>query len=159
MIVFSNTTPIIALSSIDRLDLLPALFQEIYVVDTVIAECMAGGKISVPDLTGLPWVRIVRASGHQHNLLMNLDKGERDTLMTASEMKADYVIIDEKMGRNISEYLGFSVTGTLGILLKAKQSGRITSFSNYVKIMRNLGIRYNINLVKRLAQQVGESFY
>jgi len=54
MIVFSNTTPIIALSSIDRLDLLPALFQEIYVVDTVIAECMAGGKIAVPDLTDLP---------------------------------------------------------------------------------------------------------
>jgi len=74
-------------------------------------------------------------------------------------MKADYVIIDEKMGRNIAEYLGFSVTGTLGILLKAKQNGKITSFSNYVKIMRNLGIRYNINLVKKLAQQVGENFY
>lgn len=159
MIVFSNTTPIIALSSVDRLDLFPALFQEIYVVDTVITECMAGGKISVPDLTGLPWVRIVSASGHQHNLLMNLDKGERDTLIKALRMKADYVIIDEKMGRNIAEYLGFSVTGTLGILLKAKQNGKITSFSNYVKIMRNLGIRYNINLVKRLAQQVGENYY
>jgi predicted nucleic acid-binding protein len=90
---------------------------------------------------------------------MNLDKGERDTLIKALRMKADYVIIDEKMGRNIAEYLGFSVTGTLGILLKAKQNGKITSFSNYVKIMRNLGIRYNINLVKRLAQQVGENYY
>ncbi len=48
MIVFSNTTPIIALSSIQNLHLLPLLFDQIHVVNEVIEECEAGGPISVP---------------------------------------------------------------------------------------------------------------
>lgn len=43
MIVFCNTTPLIALSSIEKLDLLPCLFDRVYVVSEVIEECTAGG--------------------------------------------------------------------------------------------------------------------
>jgi len=50
MIVFSNTTPIIALSSIQCLHLLPQLFGEIHLVNEVIDECAAGGQIAVPSL-------------------------------------------------------------------------------------------------------------
>ena len=56
MIVFSNTTPFIALSSINKLELLPKLFEKIYVVTEVIEECAAGGIIAVPDLRTIPWV-------------------------------------------------------------------------------------------------------
>lgn len=51
MMIFSNTTPIIALSRINQLNLLPTLFNEIYVVEEVVKECAEGGKIIVPDLT------------------------------------------------------------------------------------------------------------
>ena len=50
MIVFSNTTPFIALSSISKLELLPKLFGQIHVVTEVIEECAVGGIIPVPDL-------------------------------------------------------------------------------------------------------------
>lgn len=40
--VFSNTTPFIALASIDRLSLLPELFDQIYVAKAVIDECAEG---------------------------------------------------------------------------------------------------------------------
>ena len=50
MIVFSNTTPIIALSSIRSLHLLPDLFGEIHLVHEVIDECSVGEPIAVPDL-------------------------------------------------------------------------------------------------------------
>ncbi len=63
MRVFSNTTPMIALSSIDKLDLLPALFNEIYVVEEVIKECAEGGKIIVPDLTKLYWLNLIKSVG------------------------------------------------------------------------------------------------
>lgn len=158
MIIFSNTTPLIALSSIRQLDLLPILFQEIHVVDAVIAECAAGGKIVVPDLTHLPWIRIVPSEPCDHNLLlMELDRGEQQTLYMASKMKADCVIIDEKLGRNVAEYMGLSVTGTLGVLLKAKQRGEIASFVACVQAMQRQGIRYNAHLLQRLALQVGET--
>ena len=81
MIVFSNTTPLIALSSIHQLDLLPTLFHKIHVVDTVVNECAAGGTIVVPDLTRLPWIQIVPSEPCAHpHILLNLDKGEQHTL-------------------------------------------------------------------------------
>ncbi len=56
MIVFSNTTPFIALAGIDRLELLPRLFSKVHVAQCVIAECAAGGPIPVPALDKLDWV-------------------------------------------------------------------------------------------------------
>lgn len=157
MIIFSNTTPLIALSSIGQLDLLPQLFGEIYVVDTVVEECAKGGKILVPDLTKLDWLRCVENKNYPKNpLLMVLDDGEKHTIEAALAMQADYAIIDEKLGRNLAEYLGLNVTGTLGILLKAKQQNKIPSFIHCVKAMQQQGIRYNNQLVEKLAKHIGE---
>ncbi len=157
MIVFSNTTPFIALSCIDRLDLLPTVFGRIHVADAVAEECATGGDIFVPKLTELPWIHIVENPKSQHyDALSSLDKGERHTILSAVEMNADIVIIDEKTGRKIAEHMGLSVTGTLGVLLKAKQMGKITSFADCVNAMLENGIRYNMSLVRRLASQVGE---
>jgi predicted nucleic acid-binding protein len=76
--IFSNTTLLIALSSINQLHLLPELFNEIYVVDTVINECAKGGKIRVPDLTKLSWIKCVESKNYPHNsLLISLDDGEK----------------------------------------------------------------------------------
>ncbi len=159
MIVFSNTTPIIALSSINQLNLLPTLFNEIYVVAEVVEECLEGGKIIVPDLTQLSWINVVQSLSTVLNpCLRELDKGERHTINMAMHKNADYVIVNEKMGRNIAEYLGLSVIGTLGILLKAKQQGKIASFSTCVKAMQEQGIYYNTALLKKLALQVGENW-
>jgi predicted nucleic acid-binding protein len=154
MIVFSNTTPIIALSSIQRLQLLPKLLGEIHLVTEVIDECAAGGSIAVPALKGIDWIKPVQSTPiHHASVLLELDKGEKHTLDMASKYKADLVIIDEKIGRNMAEYLGLHVTGTLGILLKAKQQGMIPSFSDCVKAMQAQGIYYQTSMITKLAQR------
>ena len=66
MIVFSNNTPIIALSSIQNLHLLPQLFGQIHLVNEVIEECEAGGPISVPALRELDWIIPVQSNTLQH---------------------------------------------------------------------------------------------
>jgi len=75
----------------------------------------------------------------------------------AIQYHADWVIIDEKIGRNFAEYLGLKVVGTLGILLKAKQAGWIASFSQSVMAMQSQGIFYHPGLIRKLAATVGES--
>jgi predicted nucleic acid-binding protein len=158
MMVFSNTTPIIALSSIERLTLLPQLFGEIHLVTEVIDECAMGGPIVVPALQELSWIKSVQSTPVQNSsVLLELDKGEKHTLDMACKLKADWVIIDEKIGRNMAEYLGLQVTGTLGVLLKAKQQGLIASFLDSVLAMQAQGIYYQSALIKRLAQRVGEA--
>ena len=157
MIVFSNTTPIIALSSIQSLHLLPQLFGTIHLVNEVIEECEAGGPISVPALREFDWIKPVKSTDIQHSsILLELDKGEKHTLDMACKQHADWVIIDEKIGRNMAEYLGLRVTGTLGILLKAKQQGLISSFTDSVFAMQAHGIFFHTALIQKLAYSVGE---
>ena len=157
MIVYSNTTPFIALASIDRLDLLPQLFGKIYVAEAVIAECAAGGRIIVPDLKGLEWVvPVADELDVAMPVLFDLDQGEKQTILLAKKNLADKVIIDERIGRQVAEYVGLSVTGTLGVLIKARSLGLISSFSEAVVDMQQQGIRYNQNLIARLAAYIDE---
>ena len=157
MIVFSNTTPLIALASIGRLDLMPRLFGQVHVVNDVIDECAVGGVISVPRLRTLDWViEVVSTPVANPLILLELDRGEKHTLDMALKAKADRVVIDEKLGRALAEYLGLSVTGTLGILLKAKQAGWIASCREAVTGMQAQGIRYHPTLIEKLVASIGE---
>ncbi|TAL21526.1 MAG: DUF3368 domain-containing protein [Nitrospirae bacterium] len=157
MKVFSNTTPFIALASIQQLDLLPTLFVRIHVAEEVIEECAAGGMIMVPPLRRLAWIVPVTTPMLQApHILLELDKGEKATLLAALADDADLVLIDEKIGRNVAEYVGLKVSGTLGVLLKARKAGLISSFRGAVHEMLAQGIYYNTALIDRLAVMVGE---
>lgn len=157
MKVSSNTTPFIALASIDRLDLLPKLFGKIHVVHEVISECAVGGAIIVAPLLELDWVVPVQGSTQPApHILLELDKGEKATLQAALANHAELVLMDEKIGRNMAEYLGLKVSGTLGVLLKARKAELIPSFRDSAQLMREQGIFYNSALIDRMAATVGE---
>ena len=157
MRVFSNTTPFIALASIDQLQVLPQLFGSVYVAQSVIEECAEGGRILVPHLQSLSWVLpVADESSVTMPVLFELDRGEKQTLLLASKHPDSIVIIDERLGRNVAEYMGLQVIGTLGVLAKAKTSGLIPSFYEAAQGMREQGIHYSTGLIARLAQYLGE---
>ena len=157
MIVFSNTTPFIALASIGQLELLLKLFGKVHVVESVIDECAEGRRILVPNLRSLDWVTPVADEATSTlPILFKLDRGEKQTIGLARKHGAAKVIIDERLGRRVAEYLGLSVTGTLGVLAKAKSTGLIPSFHDAAQAMRQQGIHYNAGLITRLAQHLGE---
>lgn len=158
MIVYSNTTPFIALSCINQLELLPRLFGTIYVAEAVIEECAEGGRILVPDLRTLSWIiAIPDDETVLMPILLELDRGEKQTIILARKNAAQKVIIDERIGRRMAEYLGLEVVGTLGILAKAKTDGLIPSFSQAAHEMRQQGIHYNSALIDRIAVHLGET--
>jgi predicted nucleic acid-binding protein len=157
VIVFSNTTPFIALSSIGRLELLPQLFDKIYVAESVASECAEGGRILVPDLKSLDWVvHVADEASSTLPILFELDRGEKQTITLARKYGATRVIIDERLGRRVAEYLDLNVTGTLGVLAKAKSTNLIPSFHEAALAMRQQGIYYNPGLVTRIAHHLGE---
>lgn len=139
-----------------RLDLLPAIYGQLFIAGAVIHECAAGGPIPVPDFKTLPWIRIKDAPSTPDPRFFALDAGERDTLSLALAGKADLVLIDERLGRNLAEYHGLRVVGTLGTLLKAKQGGLIASFPNEVRRLQSFGFWYHEPLIQRLARLAGE---
>ncbi len=157
MIVFSNTTPFIALASIGQLHLLPKLFAIVHVAESVIDECAEGGRILVPALRSLDWViPVVDEATSGLPALLELDRGEKQTIILARKYSANRVIIDERLGRRVAEYLGLSVTGTLGVLAKARSVGLIPSFHDAAQAMRQQGIHYNAGLITRVARHLGE---
>ena len=76
------------------------------------------------------------------------------TMKTTSPAKRLY--FDEKLGRNMAEYMGFQVTGTPGVLAKARTQGLIPSFREAAYAMRAQGIFFNEALIARIALQIGE---
>ena len=156
--IFSNTTPFISLCAIERLDLLPTLFDRVHVVDAVVRECAAGGVIQVPALDKLEWITIAPSTTgtDPEPMLMQLDEGEKWTLHAARAANAERLLIDERIGRIVAERMGLKVTGTLGVLLKAKQQKLIPSFSDAARAMRERGIYFHAGLVERLARSIDE---
>ncbi len=154
--IISNTTPLFAFAALDRFDLLEKVHSQIVVVETVVRECEVGGPIIIPDLRALSWLHIVPAPQRADERFYMLDAGERDTLSVALEKGAARVLIDERLGRNLAEYHGLSVVGTLGTLLKARQLDLIPAFLPLVRRLQGDGFRYHEPLVARLAGLVGE---
>ena len=102
--IFSNTTPFISLCAINQINILPALFGRVHVVDAVVRECAAGGAILVPALDALDWITIVPSTTgiDPEPMLMQLDEGEKWTLHAARAAHAERLLIDEHIGRNWS---------------------------------------------------------
>lgn len=156
MIACSNTTPFIALCSIGRLDLLRAVFERIHVPRSVADECAAGGPISVPPLMSLPWVEIHEDPPGPLAFAGDLGAGERSAIALALSLKADWLVIDEALGRTVAEYHGIPVIGTLGVLARAARERMVPSFREAALAMRAQGIRYNLALIEKIQKRLDE---
>jgi predicted nucleic acid-binding protein len=143
-LVVVNTTPIIALSLIGELDLLRLLYGQALAPPSVEAEVLAGGRdgIGRSELQEASWLRIVSLQDpNRADLLADLDRGEAEVIALAQELSADLVIIDERLARRHARRLGLNLTGTLGVLLKAKQLGHVESVASLIYRLRQDGIR------------------
>ena len=132
-IVVTNTTPIIALAIIDKLDLLEHLYSTIHIPEAVSKEVQSGGyRATIDALARSSFIKVTPLKDPQRvELLNDLDRGEAEAIALALEMKeahksADHLlIIDERLGRRHAQRLGIKITGTLGILMRAKSEGHI----------------------------------
>ncbi len=51
-------------------------------------------------------------------LAAELDRGEAEAIALALQEKADWLLIDERVGRRFAQRVGLKVKGTLGVLLE-----------------------------------------
>jgi predicted nucleic acid-binding protein len=149
--VVSNTTPIISLLKIDKLHVLKDLYGEIFIPQEVFKEIEAGkNKEHYTDLSKIAWIKTLEVKNEKSlSYFLDLDKGEAETIVLATELEADLTILDETLGRYYAKHAKLKVTGTLGVLLKAKKSGYIAKLKPLLHELKNKGIWLSKSLIEK----------
>jgi predicted nucleic acid-binding protein len=153
VIVVSNSSPLIALARIQRLDLLSAIFESVLIPPAVAREI-------APSLPALPnWLRIQvpNAIPPASSRRRRLGDGEWEALALALELKADWIILDDLPARRAAEATGLNVIGTLGTLVRAKRSGLLESVRPELDALVRTAFFLNPQLYDKLLRAAGET--
>ena len=148
-LIISDTSCLIILDKIRELDLLRQLYNTVTITQDILLEY--GEKL--PD-----WIEVQQANDQykQQLLEMQIDKGEASAIALALEISDNIVILDDWKARKLAERLGLTVTGTLGVIIKAKNTGRIQSIKPYLEKIRKTNFRISEELEQVALKEANE---
>ena len=156
MTIVSDTTPIISLIKINRLDLLEKLFQEVLIPDAVYHELTTNQTFSseAKEVKKAAFLKVSPVQNKQSIQILQavsgLDDGESEAIVLAGEKQSDVLIIDERRGRKVAQQLGITITGTVGVLVQANNEGMLSKAD--AKICLDFLKQSNIRLSENLIQ-------
>lgn len=158
MIVVSDTSPITNLIKIGRLELLRQVFSEIIITEGVYDELIQiNGRRALIDEASWIIIKEVQNKELVKDFLKLLDPGESESVALAIEIRADYLLIDEKKGRKIAREYGLNITGLLGILKRAKTKKYIKKVQPILEeLIIKGGFRIHPTLYQEILKDVGE---
>ncbi len=155
MIIISDTTPIISLLKINRLNLLEKLFGEVLIPNAVYNELTTNKRFSdeAELVIHASYIKTVSVSNPEAvrilRMATGLDQGESEAVVLTDELKADILLMDEAKGRTISTQMGITVMGTIGLLISAYEDKLITSEE----------ARICIDGLQRSGRHIGKKYY
>jgi uncharacterized protein len=142
--VIVNSTPIIALASIGKTSLFKELYGKIHIPEAVRNEIIvkSGSKAQIAIESSQDWiiVKSIQNIEAKRFFKVQLHDGEVEVMILGRELEAEMLIIDDYTARKYAKYLGFKVTGTLGIILKSKEKGFIECVKPLVDELIDNGI-------------------
>lgn len=157
--VISNTTPLLYLHQLGCLDFLPQLYQQVFVPQAVVGELRQGELrgFDVPSLNAFAWVHVEAvAPADLLRVTGGLDSGEREAIALGLVKTDPLLILDDAAARAYAQTLGIRLTGTLGVLVKAKQSGLITAIRPCLDQLDELGFYLGTHVRARILSLAGE---
>jgi len=142
VIVVSNSSCLIGLSRIKKLNLLRELFGKVFVPQEVYNDVVIKGKNKpgakeVEKARG-KWIEVKSPKDKLavQVVLTELDPGEAETIVLGREMDADLVVIDEEKGASVAIVTGLRVIGTVGILILASKVGKLDNLKDAMDQLR-----------------------
>ena len=156
--IVSNTTPILSLLKIGKLQLLKELYGCVSVPFAVFQEIESGkDKDYYVDISKIEWIKIETIKAvESKSFFFDLDEGEAEVLILAFEQQADLVIMDEIVGRRYATQMNMNLTGTLGVLLKGKQNGHIYKITPLLNELVNKNSWIAPKLIAKVVEMAGE---
>jgi predicted nucleic acid-binding protein len=159
MIVVSDTSPILSLALIGRLDLLHDLYGTIMIPEAVRSEIGGADQRGAREIFEADWIlpRSIVPDTVLKLLLHEVDRGEAEAIQLALQLNSDVLLIDERKARHLAAYLELGVVGLLDVLQDAKQRRYITSVKPILDdLIARARFRVSHKLYQRTLYTAGE---
>lgn len=141
--VFANTTPLQYLHRLGRLDWLRDFYGRVAIPEAVAAELDEGRRLGakVPDVRAIPWIE-VRAVPEPLDVFPSIIHRGEAGVMALGRLSGDALILmDDGLARAHARGLGLRITGTLGVILRAKREGRVPAVAPLLRQLQEEGFR------------------
>ncbi len=147
--VITDTSCFILLDKIDAFEVLHKIYSHVVTTPQIAKEF---GKV-LPD-----WIQIIPVKNVEQmaDYAEKVDIGEASAITLALELKPSLVILDDLKGRNLASKLNLKYTGTLGVLIAAKQNGVIAELKVYFDKIKTTDFRIAPELLDNILKASGE---
>lgn len=155
--VIINSTPVIGLANIGRLDVLRQMYGTIIIPQAVFDE-IKSPSVQRQVNANRDWIRVeqINDASQKQMYRAKLHAGEVEVMILAQEKKADLVILDDNAAKKTAKFLGLRVIGTLGILVLAKKRGYIKEVSPVLDALKRDGFFVSDDLCDLVLRQADE---
>ncbi len=147
--VILDTTCLIALEKLNLFNLLSQLYSEVLVPPQVVKEF----SLTLPDFIQIRKVKDIKLL---KVLMLQLGRGEAEVIALALEEGDCIIVLDDKKARKIAKDLNLKVTGTLGVLLKAKKLGLIEAICPLLQELKEKNFYISEKLERNVLKLSGE---
>ncbi len=158
--IIVNSTPIISLCIIGKLHLLKDLYGFVIIPEAVFNEISAkADSVARKELhKSLDWIQIKKIENEMAKMLYRsqLHDGEVEVMILGKEINAELLIIDDKNAKKHAKYLGFNITGTLGVLIRAKRAGLIENIKPLITELVARNIYIDTKIIEYCLKEAGE---
>lgn len=159
--VISDASVLISLASADHLGLLRKLYGSVVIPGIVareISDSMPGSKAVNAARAG-QWIQTCEPKNMALVTALSdaLDAGEAHAIALAVEPPGSLLLIDETDGRAAAKNLGVRVTGTIGVLVRAKREGHLAAVGPLLdKMIAGTQFRIGRELYETTLRECGE---
>ena len=156
--IVCDSSPLIALAYLGKLQILDRMFREWRVPPAVLAECSVKDKVFSKLFNSI----LPHHLKHPHDLKLvdilslQIGRGESESIVLAGELGIHIVLIDDKKGRRFAVLHNLEPVGTIGILLSAKKRGLITLIKPELEKLVESGIHIHQDLIDEALKSSGE---
>ena len=147
-----NASPLIALDSIGRLDLLGQLGHDVAVPPAVVREVFQSGRTPLhPSLSIIDSVELVPTV-----VMWGLGEGETEVLSYASKTTHAEAILDDLAARRCAAAHRIPTRGTIGVIVLAKRLGVISAAKPVFDSLRQAGFYVTSSVLEAALKAAGE---
>ncbi|WP_373512324.1 DUF3368 domain-containing protein [Persicitalea sp.] len=148
-VLIADTSCFIVLVKVNELELLHKVYGEVTTTTDIAIEFGA----VLPD-----WVTVKRVmnSDKQQAIEKQIDRGEASAIALALESPNSTVVLDDYKARKLAKSLGVRVTGTIGVIMRAKSKGIFSVIKPILEKIKETDFRLSEEIESQALRDVGE---